>query len=177
MHESEGTEGKQLITEHSSPEAETQRNSLDGATKKASKSLYERTSRRSFLSWLAKGVIALVGAEVATLLPIDRSVPEAEAHHTCSYWKYCNFYGYICTCCGGNDCVCPYGTTPGSYWWGCCSGQYVQYWDCCGGSACGQCSCNNTNPPNRYPNTHFNLWCGGVSGYVCTTACATGESC
>lgn len=154
---------------------------LDHTVERATKILYQNTSRRGVLARLGKGVLGILGLQAAALLPLDRTVPEAEAsNHLCSDTKYCNMYGARCDCCGGNTggCICPYGTTVGSFWWGCCGGNYVRYYDCCGGNVTCNCTwCNRTNAPSRTPNSHWIDWCSGSGTYRCTVACWAGEGC
>jgi methylamine dehydrogenase light chain len=145
---------------------------LDRLFEKSSRSLAQRTSRRSFVALLGQ---ALTGSLLLPLLPIDRinraaaanADPDAaappqhqsidsgarnSAHddpHNCEYWKYCAIDGFLCSCCGGSSHSCPPGTAMSPITWiGTChnpadSRDYiVSYNDCCGKTSCGNCACN-----------------------------------
>jgi methylamine dehydrogenase light chain len=145
---------------------------LDRLFEKSSRSLAQRTSRRSFVALLGQ---ALTGSILLPLLPIDR-VSRAEAANAdpdaagppqhqaigagarssahddpqnCEYWKYCAIDGFLCSCCGGSSHSCPPGTAMSPITWiGTChnpsdSRDYiVSYNDCCGKTSCGNCACN-----------------------------------
>jgi len=107
---------------------------LDRLFEKSSRSLAQRTSRRSFVAVLGQ---VLTGTILLPLLPIDRvhraeaaNAPDSEgappsreaktaaaaAHkaaiddpQSCEYWKYCAIDGFLCSCCGGSAISCPPG--------------------------------------------------------------------
>ena len=145
---------------------------LDRLFEKSSRSLAQRTSRRSFVAQLGQ---ALTGSILLPLLPIDRASRAAAANadpdaaappqhasiasgarnpehpdpHHCEYWKYCAIDGFLCSCCGGSSHSCPPGTAMSPITWiGTChnpgdSRDYiVSYNDCCGKTSCGNCACN-----------------------------------
>lgn len=131
----------------------------------------QSTSRRGFLAWAARALLAASGLTLAEqLLPADRRVP-ADATHGCGDWYQCGLYGYPCGCCNNYQlCVCSDGSYVGSYWEEWCYNPSlgyacrVRYYDCCGKPS--PCSCapfcaNNPDPQQ--------LWCSG--GYYCTTTC------
>lgn len=155
---------------------------VDRIVERGTRALYYGLPRRSFLAKVGKLLLAATGAQIVTLLPVDRTTPNASASHNCNSWYYCNSNApRLCSCCvGGSNCLCPYGTTSGSYWWGCCNnGSGTRYWvamiDCCytgSGSniECSNknCSCINSQEPN---------WCGSAGAYYCTTACIQSSTC
>jgi methylamine dehydrogenase light chain len=143
---------------------------LDRLFEKSSRSLAQRTSRRSFVALLGQ---ALTGSILLPLLPIDRvnraeaanADPDTPPQHqaigsgarnrahddpqNCEYWKYCAIDGFLCSCCGGSSHTCPPGTAMSPITWiGTChnpgdSRDYiVSYNDCCGKTSCGNCACN-----------------------------------
>jgi methylamine dehydrogenase light chain len=145
---------------------------LDRLFEKSSRSLAQRTSRRSFVAVLGQ---VLTGSLLLPLLPIDRvsraeaaipgeaaaappphKSPAAAAGKTgvddpqsCEYWKYCAIDGFLCSCCGGSSHSCPPGTAMSSIAWiGTCHNPgdgrdyIVSYNDCCGKASCGNCGCN-----------------------------------
>jgi methylamine dehydrogenase light chain len=145
---------------------------LDRLFEKSSRSLAQRTSRRSFVAQLGQ---ALTGSILLPLLPIDRASRAAAANadpdaaappqhasiasgarnsahddpQNCEYWKYCAIDGFLCSCCGGSSHSCPPGTAMSPITWiGTChnpgdSRDYiVSYNDCCGKTSCGNCACN-----------------------------------
>src|SRR5579863_6044147 len=102
---------------------------LDRLFEKSSRSLAQRTSRRSFIAVLGQ---ALTGSILLPLLPIDRSSraeartsPADSAEHkapsddplNCEYWKYCAIDGFLCSCCGGSSHTCPPGTQMSTIAW------------------------------------------------------------
>ena len=142
---------------------------LDRLFEKSSRSLAQRTSRRSFVAVLGQ---VLTGSLLLPLLPIDRvnraeaASPEsgaapppphkAAAHtaaHTaaaddpqkCEYWKYCAIDGFLCSCCGGSSHTCPPGTAMSPITWiGTCHNpsdgrDYMVSYNDC----CGKTSCGN----------------------------------
>jgi methylamine dehydrogenase light chain len=116
---------------------------LDRLFEKSSRSLAQRTSRRSFVAVLGQ---VLTGTILLPLLPIDR-VNRAEAAtapdsagapppkpaaktairpatkaatddpQACEYWKYCAIDGFLCSCCGGSSHSCPPGTAMSPISW------------------------------------------------------------
>src|ERR1700733_14606556 len=99
---------------------------LDRLFEKSSRSLAQRTSRRSFVAVLGQ---ILTGSLLLPLLPIDRfnraaaaglapdAAPPPPQHksavaaahkaasddpQSCDYWKYCAIDGFLCSCCGGS---------------------------------------------------------------------------
>jgi len=153
---------------------------FDRWVEQGTRSMSKRVSRRSALTAMGKFLLALVGAELLTILPLDRQVEVAKASgvesgHNCSYWAYCGINApRLCYCCVNNHCMCPYGTLPGGAWQACCntgtgSRYWVTYWDCCASGPPIQCinpncSCQITNNP---------AYC---SGYYCTAICI-GSAC
>jgi methylamine dehydrogenase light chain len=145
---------------------------LDSLFERSSRSLAQRTSRRSFVALLGQ---ALTGSILLPLLPIDRvSAAQAAASgpddaaspphksvangshkaatddpQNCEYWKYCAIDGFLCSCCGGSSHSCPPGTAMSPITWiGTCHNPsdrrdyIVSYNDCCGKTSCGNCACN-----------------------------------
>src|ERR1700676_1172290 len=145
---------------------------LDRLFEKSSRSLAQRTSRRSFVAVLGQ---VCTGARLLPLLPIDRvnraeaASPEsgaapppphkaaAAAAHTaaaddpqkCEDWKYCAIDGVLCSRCRGRSHTCPPGTAMSPIpWIGPCHNPsdgrdyMVSYNDCCGKTSCGNCECN-----------------------------------
>jgi methylamine dehydrogenase light chain len=162
--------------------------SIDRMFENSSRSLAQRTSRRSVLATLGR---ILTGAALLPLLPIDRSsgaqAAEAgtgaaadapkEAHkssaidnpESCEYWKYCAIDGFLCSCCGGSSHSCPPGTAPSPITWiGTCRNPtdgrdyIVSYNDCCGKTSCGNCECNRNErekPMYRLSRNNDVNWC------------------
>src|SRR5512137_2589820 len=135
---------------------------LDRIFTRASRTLAQRTSRRSALARIGR---TLVGAAAAfPVLPVDRVARFASAATRtaaaqdptkCEYWRYCAFDGFLCSCCGGSASSCPPGTTPSAASWvGTCVNPadgkpyLISYNDCCGKASCGRCACN-TNVGER----------------------------
>jgi methylamine dehydrogenase light chain len=145
---------------------------LDRFFEQSSRSLAQRTSRRSFVALLGQ---MLTGSIMLPLLPIDRgggaqaaaSGPDeaaapphkslatgahkaaADDPQKCEYWKYCAIDGFLCSCCGGSSHSCPPGTAMSPITWiGTCHNPgdgrnyIVSYNDCCGKTSCGNCECN-----------------------------------
>ena len=174
---------------------------LDRLFEKSSRSLAQRTSRRSFLAVLGQ---VLTGTLLLPLLPIDR-VNRAEAAaaagaalppphqpsddpQSCDYWKYCAIDGFLCSCCGGSAHSCPPGSSASVIAWiGTCHNPsdgrdyIVSYNDCCGKSSCGNCACNRNErekPLYRLSrNNDFN-WCAANndSNYHCTVSVILGAA-
>jgi hypothetical protein len=187
----------------------------DDLVTRLTESLYHASSRRGFLSTLGKGLMGLLGMSVLDALPLDRTVQIAEASPAethvptrCDYWKYCsiNTGGWtVCRCCQQvtQDCLCPYGTLPGtSYWVGCCMGNgnprtLMRYYDCCRSLDPSQVQCTKTCniQCHRHDNAngvteqqthtsggsgsyyHLAIWCVGTptQEVVCTTVCSGGS--
>ena len=173
---------------------------LDRLFEKSSRSLAQRTSRRSFVAVLGQ---ILTGTMLLPLLPIDRvSRAEAASPETaeappahkaaredpqnCEYWKYCAIDGYLCSCCGGSSHSCPPGTAMSPITWiGTChnpadSRDYiVSYNDCCGKTSCGNCECNRNErekPIYRLSRNNDVNWCMANSdaNYHCSVSVILG---
>lgn len=126
-------------------------NSLDKKISNITVRLGQDSSRRDFLSWLTKGIIAAVGGTVAAALPADRRVAEANGFpvSNCSSWLWCGMNGRPCASCGGSNTSCPSAgcSTAGNPWVACCNGpsgcQRIVYYDCCAtGGTCPSVSCS-----------------------------------
>jgi methylamine dehydrogenase light chain len=167
---------------------------MDKFVESITRTIAQRTSRRSFLARLATVVL---GAAAIPLLPVDRvaraqdqdSADFKKSTHkdvnddlTCDYWKYCAVDGFLCTCCGGSSHDCPPGATPSpTSWVGTCHNPgdnrdyIVSYRDCCGKAACGKCLCGNTEgemPIYRAQLDSDLIWCFGAPTmvYHCSTS-------
>ena len=169
---------------------------LDRTTERRSRSLAQRTSRRSLLVGVGKAMLA--GAITLPVLPFDRT---SQAHAAgaaaaatkgpakdtdCDYWRYCSVDGFLCSCCGGSATSCPPGTTASKVSWvGTCHNPadgkdyLLSYSDCCGVTSCGRCFCN-TNHGDR-PGYHMGIhndinWCmaNDSSVYHCTASVIVG---
>ena len=166
--------------------------SLDRLFELSTRSLAQRTSRRSLLASLGQ---LLTGAALLPLLPIDRSgrANAAEAQpgparttENCQYWKYCAIDGYLCSCCGGSSTSCPPGTSSSPITWiGTCHNPgdkrdyIVSYNDCCGKTSCGNCECNRNEreKPMYRPSRNNDLnWCmaNADANYHCTVSVILG---
>lgn len=139
-------------------------------------------SRRNFLNRVAKLALAITGASLVQVLPIDRELLDVDAAAAdCDTWNMCGIYTpRVCSCaCGANSC--PGGTTSGTNpWYACCfngsSWWSVAYFDCCytgtPPSCCSVSSCDCYKGPRQ------TLWCGGVpGGSLCCTRWAIQEHC
>jgi methylamine dehydrogenase light chain len=173
---------------------------LDRLFEKSSRSLAQRTSRRSFVAVLGQ---ILTGSMLLPLLPIDRvSRAEAASSETgaappahkvatedpqnCEYWKYCAIDGYLCSCCGGSSHSCPPGTAMSPITWiGTCHNPsdrrdyMVSYNDCCGKTSCGNCECNRNErekPIYRLSRNNDVNWCmaNSDSNYHCSVSVILG---
>jgi len=171
--------------------------SIDRLFEHSSRSLAQRTSRRSVLAGLGR---LLMGAAVLPLLPIDRgsragaaeapatAKSAADSPESCEYWKYCAIDGFLCSCCGGSSHSCPPGTAPSPITWiGTCrnpsdSRDYiVSYNDCCGKTSCGNCECNRNErekPMYRLSRNNDINWCmaNADSNYHCSVSVILGVS-
>jgi len=167
------------------------KNWFDSIFENSSRSLAERSGRRSFLGKLGG---AMVGATVLPLLPIERfqeaaaaeapkdpKAPDAKAWmaahpdwnnpKSCDYWAYCSMGGGLCACCGGTSSKCPPGTSASSIAWvGTCRNpgdgkSYVMsYHDCCGTAGCYDCVCHReegSTPRYRLNRSPYVNWCYG----------------
>ncbi|HEY6393828.1 MAG TPA: methylamine dehydrogenase light chain [Candidatus Binataceae bacterium] len=161
---------------------------MDKFFENLSRSVAQRTSRRSFL---ARAGRVILGAAIIPLLPVNRVPPANSAERKpanlkddtqCDYWKYCAIDGFLCSCCGGGSHDCPPGATPSpTSWVGTCHhpgenrDYIVSYRDCCGKTPCGRCICANTEGemPIYRPQLDSDLvWCFGAPTmvYHCSTA-------
>jgi methylamine dehydrogenase light chain len=178
--------------------------SLDRLFEDSSRSLAQRTSRRSVLAALGR---MLTGVALLPLLPIDRS-SRAEAAEpsaagigasakapvksaldnpeSCEYWKYCAIDGFLCSCCGGTSHSCPPGTAPSPITWiGTCHNAsdgrdyIVSYNDCCGKTSCSNCYCNRNErekPMYRLSRNNDVNWCmaNADANYHCSVSVILG---
>jgi methylamine dehydrogenase light chain len=165
--------------------------SLDRLFELSTRSIAQRTSRRSLIATLGQ---ILTGAALLPLLPVDRgSRARAAAAKTgpgsaesCEYWKYCAIDGYLCSCCGGSSTSCPPGTSWSPITWvGTCHNPgdkrdyIVSYNDCCGKTSCGNCECNRNEreKPMYRPSRNNDLnWCmaNADANYHCTVSVILG---
>ena len=171
---------------------------LDYLAEQSTRSLSRRTSRRSILGSVGA---MLLGASALPLLPVARGVRAAEDNtgsapagtndpSSCDYWRHCAIDGFLCSCCGGSQSVCPPGTEMSLVTWiGTCrnpadgKNYAISYNDCCGKSSCGRCLCNRNerDTPLYAPfrSNDYN-WCSGSSKanipYHCSTARIVGEA-
>src|ERR1039458_6100337 len=178
--------------------------SLDRLFEDSSRSLAQRTSRRSVLAALGR---MLTGAALLPLLPIDRSSRAGAAEpsaagigasakapvksaldnpESCEYWKYCAIDGFLCSCCGGTSHSCPPGTAPSPIpWIGPCHNPsdgrdyIVSYNDCCGKTSCSNCYCNRNErekPMYRLSRNNDVNWCmaNADANYHCSVSVILG---
>lgn len=168
---------------------------MDALVERLSRIVAQRTSRRSFLAHLSRG---LLGAAIIPLLPVSRVVGDAGAFdfgdnkpasdpESCNYWRHCALDGIPCGQCGGSNSECPPGTimSPTS-WVGTCMDPTDQkeyiigYRDCCGKEGCYRTLCYNNKdslPTYRITADNAVFWCFGTnSGWQvnCTTAVKLG---
>ena len=164
---------------------------LDQLCERSTRSLAQRTSRRSLLASLGQ---LLTGAALLPLLPMDRAgsaraaeaKPRADSPESCEYWKYCAIDGFLCSCCGGTSASCPPGTAASPISWiGTCHNAadgrdyIVSYNDCCGKSTCATCDCNRNEGerPIYRPSRNNDLnWCMANAdvNYHCTVSVILG---
>lgn len=171
-------------------------NWLDKLAEKSSRSVAQRTSRRSVLASIG-GV--LLGTTALPLLPVARAAGNGNNYpgvgsqttgnvadpgdpSSCDYWRYCAIDGYLCSCCGGTANSCPPGTEMSPITWiGTCKNPadgrnyIISYNDCCGTTSCGRCLCNRneSDTPTYRPQTNNDInWCLGTESNVYT--CSTG---
>lgn len=146
---------------------------LDGKIAALLDQIGQSSSRRGFLARVGKFMLALGGASVITVLPVEVLTKEAEAA-ICAGAMFCGMCGTKCCLsapCGGGP-GCPPGTSVGGYWSRCCpDGNRWRYQDCCGGSAsCGHCGTCTNNCPQP-------TWCSGLGAYKCTRVVYIGPPC
>ncbi len=160
-------------------------NGFDDIVSLGTQSLAHTTlSRRNFLGWAAKFVLALAGASLVEVLPIDREVLEAEATAgDCNAWYLCGIYTpRVCSCAYGGNNSCPCGLSAGNNpWFSCCyyngTTYRVYYYDCCCNGTCSGCSYCSKSGCDCY-HAPQPLWCGGVSNaHLCCTKYAVSGIC
>ena len=135
---------------------------LDRTTERRSRSLAQRTSRRSLLVGVGKAMLA--GAITLPVLPFDRT---SQAHAA------------------GAAAAATKGPAKDTDWFGPCHNPadgkdyLLSYSDCCGVTSCGRCFCN-TNHGDR-PGYHMGIhndinWCmaNDSSVYHCTVSVIVG---
>jgi methylamine dehydrogenase light chain len=172
---------------------------LDVFAENSARMLARRTSRRSVLAGLGT---FFVGATGVPLLPVARgaqtkpSAPAGAADadpgdpSSCEYWRHCAIDGFLCSCCGGSQSICPPGTNMSPITWiGTChnpgdnTDYVISYNDCCGKSSCGRCFCNRNEGDSSLfqpgKSNDYN-WCSGNSKanipYHCSTARIVGAA-
>ena len=173
---------------------------FDELMEKSSRSLAQKTSRRSLLTRL--GALA-VGGVALPLLPVARAATSGNNYPgvasqtsgidgdpgdptSCDYWRYCAMDGFLCSCCGGSQNSCPPGTEMSPVTWiGTCQNPadgvhyIISYNDCCGKTSCARCLCNRNEsdkPIYRAQANNDTNWCLGTesSVYTCSTAVILG---
>ncbi len=169
-------------------------NWLDQITENVTRKVAQQSSRRSFIGGVGT---ALIGGAAIPLLPVARAAgnheqpaaptdADLEDPTSCAYWRNCSIDGFLCSCCGGSDKVCPPGTEQSPITWiGTCKNPadgkdyIISYNDCCGKTSCGNCFCNTNlgDRPTYRPHTANDInWCLGVSSqtYHCTVTLVLG---
>ena len=171
---------------------------LDVLAESSARALARRTSRRSVLAGMGS---LIVGAAAIPLLPVARgaatpggapspSGADPGDPSSCDYWRHCAIDGFLCSCCGGSQTLCPPGTDMSPITWiGTChnpadgTDYVISYNDCCGKSSCGRCFCNrNEGDSSLYQPGKSNdyNWCSGNSKanipYHCSTARIVGAA-
>jgi methylamine dehydrogenase light chain len=169
---------------------------LDTWTESSARMLARRTSRRSVLGGLGS---LLVGAATVPLLPVARGAEKPNGAvqgadpgdpSSCDYWRHCAIDGFLCSCCGGSQSMCPPGTDMSVITWiGTChnpsdrTDYVISYNDCCGKSACGRCFCNRNegdSPLFQPGKSNDYNWCSGNSKanipYHCSTSRIVGAA-
>ena len=149
---------------------------FDQFTVQSSRTLAQRTSRRSLLTKL--GAMA-VGTAGLPLLPVARASGGGDSMYpgvakqttgnpadpgdpaSCDYWRYCAIDGFLCSCCGGTQNSCPPGTEMSPLTWiGTCQNPVdglhyiISYNDCCGKTSCGRCLCNRNEKDKERENSN-----------------------
>jgi methylamine dehydrogenase light chain len=168
----------------------SEKSRLDRMFEASSRSLAEKSGRRSFIARLGS---AMLGTTLLPLLPVARfeqaSAEEARTEpkgdwnnpRSCDYWAFCSMGGSLCSCCGGASDKCPPGTWASAIAWvGTCRNpgdgkSYVMaYHDCCGTTGCFECACHReegSTPRYRLQRSPYVSWCYGAkepTGYTCT---------
>jgi methylamine dehydrogenase light chain len=170
---------------------------IDVILEHSARALVRRTSRRSVLAGLGS---MLLGAGTVPLLPVARGAdaqPAAPSSGSdpgdpsaCDYWRHCAIDGFLCSCCGGSQTMCPPGTDMSPITWiGTCHNPgdgrdyVISYNDCCGKSACGRCFCNRNegdSPLFQPGKSNDYNWCSGNAKanipYHCSTARIVGTA-
>ena len=172
---------------------------LDRWVEQSTRSMAQRTSRRSLLARLGALV---VGGAALPLLPVARGASHARAPapnepgpdtpegnpQACEYWRHCSIDGFPCASCGGTQTDCPPGTEISAVTWiGTCSNPVdgkdyiVSYNDCCGKTSCGRdlCNRNEGDTPMYIPaRSNDTNWCvsSKSSVYHCTIAAVLGQA-
>ena len=172
---------------------------LDRLCERVTRGLARRTSRRGFVTRLGALLVGVAGVPV---LPVARaaadddarvSVPDDAALHgdvgdpsSCNYWRHCAIDGFLCSCCGGSQNMCPPGTEVSPVTWiGTCRNPadgkdyVISYNDCCGQSLCMRCRCTRTEAERPVYVTMKNndlLWCFGTKSRAvnCSVAVVLG---
>ena len=172
---------------------------LDRWFEDSARGLARAAGRRSFLAWVGRLSVGVVGASVLPILPVARAsgapatLPdEVEGPRgdptKCDYWRHCAIDGFLCACCGGSISSCPPGTELSKITWiGTCQnpvdgkGYIISYNDCCGKSTCGRCMCNRNEgdqPVYMPAKSNDIMWCQGTktNSYHCTVAAVIGQA-
>ena len=144
---------------------------IDSLFARSTQLLADRTfSRRSFLAWVAKLALAIAGAELVRILPLDREVQIAKAEAgNCNAWYMCGIYAArVCSCaCGSNNCPTQAGCTTQQrlYWTACCYNGFnhyvVRYYDCCSQPGACRPSCCSVSNCQCFRVQQDDIWCSG----------------